>query len=181
MSELALRPVTEDDLAVLERLTNDPDGTGPLEWFGWSDPHIWRQRWMENGLAGSMGGTLMVVRGETAAGFVTWRRVPVTPISYCWEIGIRLAPEHRGQGVGTAAQRMIVRYLFAHSQVNRIQAATEDVNLAERRALEKAGFTREGVLRGIGFRAGAWRDGVLYSVLRAEVNLSEDDHVTDPR
>jgi len=179
---VALRPVSEDDLAVLERLTNDPAGPGPLEWFGWGDPHLWRQRWMENGLLGSMGGTLLVVRGEATAGFVTWRRVPATPISYCWEIGIQLGPGHRGQGLGTAAQRMIVRYLFAHSLVNRIQAATDVANLAEQRALEKAGFTREGVLRGIGFRAGAWRDAVLYSVLRAEVDLSsEDDHVGGPR
>jgi RimJ/RimL family protein N-acetyltransferase len=42
-------------------------------------------------------------------------------------------------------------------------------NIAEQRALEWAGFTREGVLRGACFRAGAWRDMVMYSVLRAEV------------
>ncbi|WP_231976393.1 GNAT family N-acetyltransferase [Streptomyces sp. 3214.6] len=39
-------------------------------------------------------------------------------------------------------------------------------NLAEQRALEKVGFTREGVLRSVVFRDGRWRDGVSYSVLR---------------
>ncbi|WP_220447863.1 GNAT family N-acetyltransferase [Nonomuraea diastatica] len=41
--------------------------------------------------------------------------------------------------------------------------------MAEQRALEKAGFTREGVLRGSGFRAGRWHDSVLYSMIRADL------------
>ena len=38
--------------------------------------------------------------------------------------------------------------------------------MAEQRALEKAGFVREGVLRGRGFVRGGWRDGVMYAWLR---------------
>ncbi len=52
-----------------------------------------------------------------------------------------------------------------------MQAGTELDNTAEQRALEKAGFTRDGMLRGYAFRAGRWRDCVLYSILRAEVDL----------
>ena len=37
---------------------------------------------------------------------------------------------------------------------------------AGRRALEKAGFRLEGVVRATEFRAGQWRDGHLYSKLR---------------
>jgi RimJ/RimL family protein N-acetyltransferase len=169
---VALRRVLEDDLALLERLTNDPEGTGPHEWHGWKDPHLWGQRWAENGLLGSAGGTLIVTRGGEPAGFVSWRQAFTGASSYCWELGIHLAPEARGHGVGTQAQRLIVRYLFAHTQANRIQASTEITNVGEQRALEKAGFTREGVLRGAGFRDGQWRDGVLYSVLRDEVDLA---------
>ncbi|MGI9008459.1 MAG: GNAT family N-acetyltransferase [Streptosporangiaceae bacterium] len=61
-----------------------------------------------------------------------------------------------------------MRYLFAHSQVNRIKAGTEVTNLGEQRALEKAGFLREGIARGAAFQNGRWRDGVIYSVLRGE-------------
>ena len=53
--------------------------------------------------------------------------------------------------------------------MNRIEAGTEVDNLAEQRALDKAGFTREGVLRGWLFRGGRWRDCVRFSVLREEV------------
>ena len=84
-------------------------------------------------------------------------------------MGITLLPGARGQGVGTEAQRQLVRYLFAHTLVMRIEADTEAENIAEQRALEKAGFTREGVLRSVAYRDGQWRDGVRYSILRGEL------------
>jgi RimJ/RimL family protein N-acetyltransferase len=64
---------------------------------------------------------------------------------------------------------MLAEYLFAHTTVHRIEANTEIDNLAEQRALEKAGFTREGVIRAGGWRDGRWRDGVRYSLLRTDL------------
>jgi RimJ/RimL family protein N-acetyltransferase len=165
---IALRPAGEDDLVVVEKLTGDPDTAGVFAWFGWPDTGRWRRSWAENGLLGGDGGVLMVVRGEERLGFMNWRRRPSTPAAYFWEIGIALLPEARGHGYGTQAHRLLARYLFAHTTVHRIEAATEVGNLAEQRALEKAGFTREGVLRGCGWRDGAWRDGVTYSLLRTD-------------
>lgn len=169
-----LRPAGQEDLAVIEYLTNDPEGSGPFEWYGWHAPDVFRRGWEENGLLGDDEGLLMVARGADRLGFVVWRKVKTGQTSFCWEIGIRMTPAGRGRGYGTEAQRMIVRYLFAHApHVNRIQAVTEGGNQAEQRALEKAGFTREGVMRGCAFRAGRWRDGVLYGVLRDEVALDD--------
>jgi len=167
--EIALRPVRDDDLPLLEELTQDPERTGEFQWFGWSDPRVWRRGWDENGLISDDGGTLIVFGDGQRLGFVNWRRQPVTvPTSYCWEIGITLRPEARGHGYGTQAQRLLARYLFAHTTVHRIWAATEVDNIAEQRALEKAGFTREGITRATGWRDGAWRDGVIYSLLRTD-------------
>jgi RimJ/RimL family protein N-acetyltransferase len=168
---VTLVPVAEDDLALLYRLTSDPSATGDYEWFGWENPWKFRRRWEDNGLLGDDSGVLMVRRGEDGLGFVAWHKRQTARTSFCWNIGIALAPEGRGRGYGTQAQRQLVRYLFAHTQVNRIEAETEVANLAEQRALEKAGFTREGVIRGAGFQGGRWHDGVLYSVLRDEVDL----------
>ena len=58
-----------------------------------------------------------------------------------------LLPEARGRGYGTQAQRLLTRYLFAHTTAHRIWAWIEVGNIAEQRALEKAGFTREGITR----------------------------------
>ncbi|MEW2117954.1 GNAT family protein [Streptomyces sp. NPDC005474] len=166
---VALRPVTEDDLAVLERFLTEPEAAGPFQWLGWSDPGRWRRRWAEDGLLGEDGGQLMVVTGADRLGFVAWRKVVVSRSSFHWNIGAQLLPERRGRGAGTQAQRALVRYLFAHTPVVRIEADTETENIAEQRALEKSGFTREGVLRSTVFRDGEWRDVVRYSVLRADV------------
>ncbi len=166
--EIILRPVREDDLPMLEELTQDPGKTGEFEWFGWSDPRRWRRGWDENGLMGEDGGTLIVARGDQRLGLVNWRKQQVTKAGYCWEIGIILLPEARGRGHGTQAQRLLARYLFAHTTVHRIWAGTEADNIAEQKSLEKAGFTREGVIRGTGWRDGAWRDGVIYSLLRTD-------------
>jgi RimJ/RimL family protein N-acetyltransferase len=167
--EVALRPVREDDLPMLEELTQQPEKAGEFEWFGWFDLRHWRRGWNENGLISQDGGTLIVTYGGQRLGLVNWRRQPITgPTSYSWEIGIMLLPEARGLGHGTQAQRLLARYLFAHTTVHRIWAGTEVANIAEQRALEKAGFTREGILRAIGWRDGAWRDGVIYGLLRTD-------------
>lgn len=167
--QVTLRPVAEDDLPVLEMLTWDPAVAGEFAQFGWFDTQLWRRRWAEDRLIGEIGGVLMVVRGGERLGFVNWRRKPTTPAAFHWEMGIALLPDARGRGYGTVAHQLLTRYLFAHTTVHRIEAATEVGNVAEQRTLEKAGFTREGVLRGIGWRDGAWRDGVLYSLLRTDL------------
>ena len=165
---IALRLVREEDIALLGNLLQDPEMTGEFGWFGWRDVRRWRRGWDENGLIGTDGGTLIVHRLGETLGLVNWRRHQTTPASHNWEIGIALVPEARGHGYGTQAQRLLVRYLFAHTTVHRIWAATEVGNIAEQKALEKAGFTREGVQRGTGWRDGAWRDGVIYSLLRTD-------------
>ena len=166
-----LRPVAESDLPIIYRLTNDPDATGEHEWFGWQDRWRYHRSWEQNGLLDDDGGMLMVRRGDEILGFVAWRKRVTARTSFCWNMGIALLPEARGRGYGTDAQRQLVRYLFAHTQVNRIEAGTNVDNIAEQRALEKLGFTREGITRGAAFQGGRWQDGVIYSVLRADVEL----------
>lgn len=165
---LALRPVREEDLAMFDSMVLDPEVMGEFAWFGWRDLRRWRRGWEENQLLGPDGGVLIVTLGDEPLGMMNWRRHQATPAAFSWEIGIALLGPARGRGHGTQAHRLVTQYLFAHTTVHRIWAATETENIAEQKALEKAGFTREGVQRGIGWRAGAWRDGVVYSLLRTD-------------
>lgn len=164
-----LRPTREDDLPLLERLTNDPDGAGSFQWLGWHDPGQLPRRWKENGLLGPEHGQLMISQGDAAHGFVSWHKVQTGQWASCWNIGLIIRPEARGQGIGTEAQRLLAHYLFAHTLVNRVEADTEVENIAEQRALEKAGFTREGLQRGWDFRDGQWRDSYRYSFVRSDL------------
>ncbi len=84
-------------------------------------------------------------------------------------IGIALHPDARGHGYGTEAQRLVAELLFELFDIERVEASTDIENLAEQRSLEKAGFTREGVLRRAQFRAGGYHDLVYYSLIREDV------------
>ncbi|HEY3033684.1 MAG TPA: GNAT family protein [Streptosporangiaceae bacterium] len=167
---LLLRPVEEADLGVLSRLDTDPSVSEPFEWFGFRSPNARRHRWEEDGLLGPDSSFLGVALPDgTLAGIVSWRVVRTGgPDGGCLEIGVLLFPEHRGRGLGTAAQRALVDYLFAITLANRLQAITDVENLPEQRALERVGFRREGVMRGIAFVGGCWRDGVMYARLRGD-------------
>lgn len=160
--------MAEEDLPFFERLRTDPDLAGPFLWDGWHDSRRFRRRWEQDGWLGEDSGNLMVERGGDLIGLVSYRRVPLAGVAWCWSIGISLMPEARGRGAGSRAQRLLVEYLFAYTLAHRIQAETDVGNLAEQRALEKAGFTREGVMRAGAFFGGRYHDEVVYSVLRDE-------------
>ena len=177
--KLRLTPVTEDDLAIIENLVETPAG-GEFAWFGHPQPGDHRRRWAENGLLDPDRTALMVVREQERIGFVTFARKHTSRESWFWMMGIGLVPAARGKGYGTLAQRLLVDYLFTHSPAQRIEADTELENVAEQRALEKAGFSREGVLRQCVWRDGAWRDGVIYAILRSEYHGAASRHSATP-
>lgn len=110
--------------------------------------------------------------GATAfAGVVSWHLVTYgpNPGSHAWNIGIELAEAARGHGVGSVAQRLLARWLLATTHVERIEASTDVTNIAEQKSLERAGFTREGVLRSAQKRADGRHDLYAYSILPADL------------
>lgn len=112
---------------------------------------------------------LVVTDGlDAPIGTVGWHQVLHGPSvgSIALNIGISLRPSARGCGHGTRAQRMLAEYLFRTFPVHRIEAGTDVTNVPERRALERAGFRSEGVLRGAQWRQGSWHDLISYARLR---------------
>jgi RimJ/RimL family protein N-acetyltransferase len=167
MNDVILRPIEEADLDDLCRYSTDPEAGGEFEWTGFKDPKAMRRRWEEDGWLCLEHGRLAVASAGSLAGNVSYKdRSQGASKGAIYEIGIALFPEHRGHGVGTTAQRLLVQYLFDTTPAHRLEAYTEVENVAEQRALEKVGFEREGVLRGIVFRAGKWRDSMVYALLR---------------
>ena len=166
---IRLRFVTRDEYPLLQ-------GTYAYEAGGFNDFGIDRSKplpdaaWTDGRLHSEDRGTFFVERlvDRATLGTVSYHRERYgpNPESGCWNIGVDLVPEARGQGFGTEAQRLLADWLFATTPVNRVEAGTDVENLAEQRSLAKAGFTREGILRGSQWRLGAYHDMVLYSRLR---------------
>lgn len=167
---IALRPLKLDDVVTLG--TGDTQEADPFNWAGYQDAGALAEAIAKRQTLREDGGVLAVVDQQGALlGEVSWRRLRTGPSlhSWCWNIGIALLPDQRGKGYGAQAQRMLASYLFEQTTAQRVEAGTDIENIAEQRALEKAGFTREGVLRKAQWRAGRWRDMVSYSVLRGEI------------
>jgi ribosomal-protein-alanine N-acetyltransferase len=162
--DVSLRPVHAGDLRMLRRFHSEPGLIGN-DWFGFRYAAQVDQRFAEDGYLGREDGRLMVQAGDPA-GFVTWGAGRYGGAAGYWEIGIALLPEFRGRGIGWRAQALLTDYLFEHTPAQRVQAGTQPENVAEQKALVKAGFQLEGVVRAAEFRAGQWRDGLLYSRLR---------------
>lgn len=166
---LALRAFCEDDLGFLDRLCADPEALGPFEWPGFGDIRARRRRFEQDGYVSADSTALAVVLADgTLAGIASWkaRHRGGPDRGICYEIGLALLPEHRGHGLGTAAQRLLADYLLTHTTVHRLEAFTDAENFAEQKALERIGFQREGVMREVIFQNGSWRDAVIYALLR---------------
>ncbi len=164
-----LRDITLADADLLEAW-DAPAIRGEFNDFGLPPSPAPREAMAKGPLRNDHNGQLIVelVADETPIGTVGWHQVVNGPVpsSIAWNIGITLVPEARGRGYGTEAQRLVAAYLFETTGVNRVEASTDVENVAEQRSLEKAGFRREGIMRGAQFRAGAYHDLVLYSRLR---------------
>ena len=83
------------------------------------------------------------------------------------EIGYWLLEHARGRGVATRAARFAAEYGFSLG-AERIEARVFVGNTASERVLERAGFTREGVIRSLPRRWGGRSDMTLFSLLPGE-------------
>jgi RimJ/RimL family protein N-acetyltransferase len=166
-----LRPVVQSDIAVLDSWTNDSAIQGSYNMFGLERENGSASGFQACGLLDDDQGTLMIVTLAGAiVGSISYHQVRYGPNigSRAYNIGLNITPEYRNKGYGSEAQHLLAEYLLQTFPIARVEAATDITNLAEQRALEKAGFVREGVLRKAQWRAGDWHDLVVYSKVRGD-------------
>jgi RimJ/RimL family protein N-acetyltransferase len=168
---VGLRPVVQSDIAVLESWTNDSAIQGSYNMFGLERTNGLASSFQARGLLDDDQGTLIIVTlaGEIV-GSMSYHEVRYGPNagSRAYNIGLHITPEYRNKGYGSEAQQLLAEYLLQTFPIARVEAETDITNLAEQRALEKAGFIREGVLRRAQWRAGDWHDLVVYSKVRGD-------------
>ena len=82
--------------------------------------------------------------------------------------GFEIDKAHAGQGLMREALGAIFNWSFATMALNRIEAQIHPDNLASRALAERLGFKEEGLLREVGFWAGAYHDLVQYGLLRRD-------------
>lgn len=103
------------------------------------------------------------------------------PIGPHYSVGFRIVPEERNKGYCTEALSIMIDYLFLSKEIVRVESEANPRNTASLRVLEKAGFTKEGLIRKSVFVGGQWQDGVLCSILREEWERSKISATTSKR
>jgi RimJ/RimL family protein N-acetyltransferase len=168
---VSLRALLAQDAEALE--AGYSEAADPYNWAG-HRASGWAAANVATGVTADYGNLAVLDETGTLVGDVSFRRIPTGPAtsSWCWAVGISLLSAHRGRGLGAAAQRELARYLFATTAAERIEADTDVDNVAEQRALERAGFTREGVRRSYQWRDGAWHDTTVYAVVRSDLPVA---------
>jgi RimJ/RimL family protein N-acetyltransferase len=160
---VTLRPMDERDLPAIERAARDAD---IRKWF---DLHTRsaadylaakRAAWAEG--TGASFAICDATRPETCLGHVFVERDDEGRGS----VGYWLLPDGLGEGRATRAVRLIASWALPEMRLGRLQLHTDPENVASQRVAERAGFTREGVLRAYNGRSdGSRADAVVYSLL----------------
>jgi RimJ/RimL family protein N-acetyltransferase len=83
--------------------------------------------------------------------------------------GLMLHPDFRGRGIADAAARLLVRHLLFDLDYHRVQLECYGFNERAIRHAERAGFVKEGVKRNAYWRHGEWVDGVIFGLVREDL------------
>jgi phosphinothricin acetyltransferase len=158
---MVIRPVRASDFGAIAAITNhyinntaihfgyEPVTDAEIldDWSRKRGRHVWLVA--EDEPPGAVG----PVVGYAKSG--VWRDRP----AYAWtaEVGLYVAPEHRGRGIGTALYDELLVELKARGWNSLIAGITlpNDASIALH---EKFGFTNVGTVRQAGYKLGAWHD-----------------------
>jgi RimJ/RimL family protein N-acetyltransferase len=84
------------------------------------------------------------------------------------EITIVITPKFQRRGFGFQSLMFIMEFAFDQLNFHRLEAEVYDYNIASVQLLEKAGFSKEGVLREAKFSNGKYHNILRYGILRSE-------------
>ena len=168
LPSLRLRPWRPADRAALLLHANDR-----AVWRNMADrfPHPYTEAdadaWFE--IANAPGGSLHLaieLEGQAigGAGVIAGEGVDF----HSGEFGYWLGRAHWGRGYATAAARALREHAFAQGRFKRLEARVYAWNPASMRVLEKAGFTREALLRRSVRKDGQLIDSVLYAAVQED-------------
>ena len=83
--------------------------------------------------------------------------------------GLAIHPDFRGRRLSDDAARLFQRHLIFELDFHRLQLECYGFNERAIRHAERAGFVREGVKRKAYQRHGEWVDGVLFALIREDL------------
>ncbi|MGM9986712.1 MAG: GNAT family N-acetyltransferase [Bacillaceae bacterium] len=83
-------------------------------------------------------------------------------------IGMWISPDLQGKGIMSKSIDTVLKYVFIHLELHRVEVRCQANNLRTQNLLQKLQFTREGFLRQAELLHGKYVDVCIYSILRDE-------------
>ena len=83
--------------------------------------------------------------------------------------GLAIHPDFRGRRLADDAARLLQRHLLFDLDFHRLELECYGFNERAIRHAERAGYVREGVKRKAYWRHGEWVDGILFGLIREDV------------
>lgn len=165
---VSIRRATADDLDFVEELLSHDEVEPFLAAVRTRDREGLRAE-IERSLAEpeDFGRYVIEVDGERAGtmGFeVANRRSRIANLG-----GLAVHPDFRGRRVADEAARQFQRHLLLELGFHRLQMEIYSFNERAQAHAERAGWVREGVRRSAYDRHGEWMDGVLYGIVREDL------------
>jgi RimJ/RimL family protein N-acetyltransferase len=163
--DVTLRTIEEEDLPFLRDTINDPAVRRYLARRG---PYnmVQERVFFEEVVTDEDTLNLLVCADGEPAGTVGLQTLSSPDGSS--EIGLFLAETFWGEGIGTAAARVVTDHAFRERGRHRVVARVIEGNDASRRLWETLGYCHEATMREAAFRDGEYVDVHLYAVLARE-------------
>ena len=160
---LQISPLEEQDMKTLAAWETQ-EFRGEFEEYQMASPENLRRQLNQDGLCSESFQMLMIRLDELPVGLLYLNFVRMGLV----RLGLVLDPGARGQHLGSRVLELTRDYLLDNYPVVRIEADTDVENFAAQKALERCGFSAEGVLRKYRFHHGRYHDSYLYSYFRDE-------------
>lgn len=163
---LTIRRASPKDAAAFARIMGDPAVYAGVLQPPYTDEETWRTRLAENLAPGKTDLVLVAERDGQVVG-----NAGLHPASaalrrrHAMSLGICVAGEMQGQGVGTALMQALVDYADRWGQVLRIELTVYADNAAAIALYRKFGFQVEGTQRAFALRDGAYVDALMMARL----------------
>lgn len=177
---IVLRPFEAGDADAVREASSDPAITDVTTVPTVTDPGLaeeWLIRQHERAVTGVGYSFAIEVDGECVGQIGLWLRERDQGRA---TIGYWIRPARRRRGHALSALQTLTEWAWHLPEVHRLQLHIDPVNDASLRTAERAGYTREGLLRSWQKIGGERRDMFVYSRLRGEPMTAQGRGVPGP-
>ena len=163
---VGFRPIEFDDIETLRAIRNDSSTflqMGSVEMISRKNQEEW---WRSDPSSGSSPRYTIVDDANKVIGLLRLQNLDLAN-GNC-EVGLDIAVEKRGQGLGYAAYECVLEYLFDHKNLHMVYLKVAVFNPTAIQLYEKLGFKKYGYFPQYLFRHGNYQDYLIMAILVSE-------------